>query len=52
MSFIVEACELIKIRYNFQSSLLEFWVEAIEAFTEVTKLVESIGLGEHTIMSQ
>ena len=35
--FIVEAGELIKIT-------LQFWVEAIDTFTEVTKLVESFGL--------
>ena len=27
--FIVEAGELIKIRYNVHSALWEFWVEAI-----------------------
>ena len=43
MVFIVEACELIKIRYNFHKALWEFWVEA---FTDVTKLVESFGLVE------
>ena len=47
--FIVEAGELIKIRYNFQSSLWEFWVEAIEAFTDVTTFVESIGLFERIL---
>ena len=41
MAFIFEAGELIKIRYNIQSSFWEVPVEAIEAFTDVTKLVES-----------
>ena len=30
--------EIIKIRYNY---LKHTWVEAMEAFTEVTKLVEA-----------
>ena len=46
MGFIVKAGELesIKIRYNFQIALREFWVEAMEAFTDVIKLVEAFGL--------
>ena len=39
----IEAGELIKISYKFQSLLQEFWVEAMEALTDVTKLFESIG---------
>ena len=49
MVLIVEADELIKIRYYFQSVLWEFWVEAMKAFTDVTKLVESIRLVESVI---
>ena len=45
-TFIVEAGELIKIRFCFQSKLCEFWVEAIEAITEVTELVKSFSLVE------
>ena len=45
--FIVEADELI--RYNFQSALKEFWVEAIDTFTDVTKLVESFGLNDSVL---
>ena len=37
--------ELIKIRYNFKVH----FVEAIEAFTDMTKLVESIGLVESVL---
>ena len=42
--FIVEAGELIKISYDFQSSLPEFWVESMKVFTDVTTFVESFGL--------
>ena len=42
--FIVGAGELIKIRYNFQGALQEFWVEAMIPNTDVTKLVEVFGL--------
>ena len=43
MVFMVEAGELeiIKFRYNFFGSS---WAEAMEAFTDVTKLVEAFGL--------
>ena len=47
--FTVEAIGLIKFRYNFQSVLWEFWVKAIEAFTNVTKLVEVFGLVESVL---
>ena len=47
--FIVEAGELIKIRYNMQSTIQEFWVEAMESFTNVTKLVEAFGLVESAL---
>ena len=46
MVFIVESGELIKIRYI---SLWEFWDEAMEAFTDMTILVESIGLVESVL---
>ena len=39
-----EELELIQIRSNFQNAIWEFWVEALEAFTDVTKLVEAFGL--------
>ena len=42
--FIVKAGELINIRYNVQSALQELWVKAMEAFTDVTKLVKTSGL--------
>ena len=44
--FMVEAgeIELIKIRYDFQNTFQKFLVEAMKAFTGVTKIVESIGL--------
>ena len=44
---LVEAyeLELIKIRYNFQNAW-EFQVEALEASTDMTKLVEAFGLVE------
>ena len=42
--FIVEADKLIKIRFNFQSALREFWIIAMETFTDMTKLVESFGI--------
>ena len=48
--FIVEAGELIEFRYYFQGELREFWVEAMETFTDVTKLIESIGLFESVIL--
>ena len=41
---LVEELELIKIRANFQYALWEFWVESLEAFTDVTKFVEAFGL--------
>ena len=44
--FIVEAGELIKARYTFQSALREL---AMEALTDVTKLVESFGLVESVL---
>ena len=47
--FIVEAGELIKIKYNFQSTLREFWVEAMNVFTGVTKLVEEFGRVESVL---
>ena len=47
--FIVEAGELIKIRYNFQSALQDFWVEVIKAFTEGTKLVKAFGVVESVL---
>ena len=47
--FIAEAGELFKISYNFQSALQEFWVEAIDTFTDVTKLVESFGLVDRVL---
>ena len=51
---------IIKIRFCFQSSGLkpfivevgelgEFWVETMEAFTDVTKLVEAFGLVESVL---
>ena len=49
MLFIVEAGELIKIRYNFQRALWEFWVEVIEAFTDGNKLVEAFGVVESVL---
>ena len=49
MVFIIEAGGLIKIRYNFQRLLPEFWVEAMAEFTDVTKLVESIVLVESVL---
>ena len=42
-SFLVEAGEeVIKV-------LWEFWVEVMEAFTDVTKLVEAFGLVESVL---
>ena len=41
-----EELELIQIRYNFQNALRQFWDEAQEAFTDMTKLVEAFGLVE------
>ena len=49
MLFIVEEGELIKIRYNFQRALREFWVEVIKAFTDWTKLVEALGVVESVL---
>ena len=49
MVFIVEEGELIKIRYNSNKSLLEFLDEAMEAFIEVTKLVEPTNFLFHFI---
>ena len=46
MVFIIKAGELIKIRYDFKSALQEFWVEAMEDFTDVTKLIKAFGLVE------
>ena len=43
---IVEAGDLIKIRFNFQSALQEFLVEVIKAFTDGTKLVKAFGVVE------
>ena len=39
-----EKLDLIKIRYNFQNTLQEFWIKALEGFTDVTKLVEAFVL--------
>ena len=36
--------ELINISYNFQNHFRSSWVEAMNEFTEVTKLVEEFGL--------
>ena len=47
--FIVEAGELFKIRYNFQSPLWEFWAEAMEAFTDVNRLVEAFSLVQRVL---
>ena len=53
--------ELIKIRYNFQNTCWEFFVlaliealiealgEVLEAFTDVTKLIETFGLVESVL---
>ena len=41
--------EVIKIRYNYQSALLEVWVKAMEAFTDSTKLVEAFVLVESVL---
>ena len=48
MVCMVEAgeLELIKIRYNFKMHFGSSWVEAMKAFTYVTKLVESFKLEE------
>ena len=42
--FIVEAGELIKKRYNFKSPLSEFWVKAMEAFTDMTNMLKYLAL--------
>ena len=42
--FEAEELELIKIRSHFQNTLQEFWVKALEGFTDVTKLVEAFVL--------
>ena len=59
--FHLEEIELIKIRYDSQNPLREFlvetliealikaWVEVLEAFTDVTKLVETFGLDESVL---
>ena len=54
-----EELELIKIRSNFQNKRLESnpwskpwlkpWVEVLEAFTDVTKLIKTIGLVESVL---
>ena len=36
--------ELIKIMYNFKIHFRSSWVKAIEAFTDMNKLVEAFGL--------
>ena len=45
--FIVEEDELIM--YNIQSALQDFGVEAIDTFTDITKLVASFGLGDSVL---
>ena len=36
--------ELIKIRYNLQNTLQSSCIEAMDAFTDMTKLVEAFGI--------
>ena len=48
--FLVEACDLIKIGYKFQSALREFWIESMEAFIDVTNFGEAFGLVESVLL--